>query len=208
MFLFILYFDLIFVVESSERPVFHLVETISEQDKRMLQRQTMLTTPKPLPTIRTARLLMEDNREPDRFPDTFRLQTFPEPKLHNLNITFEDPYSHQRVPLLRRIMKRSQPTGGQKVGSRSSANLGNFTMMQPGLKSNEQLPGAGVSSVVAAPENPLPLDVIVETKVLVPPKMPVGCGLGFNWNPVRQECVDVNECLQLGIRVYQPSNSL
>lgn len=132
---------------------------------------------------------IDDNREPDRFPE--RNLVLSDPKYHDLNITFDGPFqvpqpmSHFRR---RNVMKRSANYIHGQTKRFPIIKFGRYTIMHSTTKSAD----------------PAPLDIttnypIVDAKALLPMKPAYGeCEVGFEWNS--QRCVDVDECLQLGIR--------
>lgn len=143
----------------------------------------------------------EDNREPDRFPD--QLPSKPvNPMMQDLNITFVDPFSRPRKPLVlgrRGFVKRAVEV---MVSARDrpapALNFGRFTMnLQPGLKTVVATVEVDGRKIGIAGEG-LPM----EPKALMPDVMLSSlCEEGYEWNAVLRECRDVDECLQMGIRV-------
>jgi hypothetical protein len=196
-------------------PVVHIVDTIPERDKLFLFQQTSRFTAPPPTAIRqrTSQLMyFDDNREPDRFPAALRNSAL-DPRSQDLNITFEDPYAlRPRTPLVLKtrsfakraaVVKMMAATVEVAVSPRNkpapAPNLGQFTMMQPSMKMVEVQPSRKID--IAGEGRPL------EPKALVPDIMLSSmCEAGFDWNPVLRECRDVDECLQMGIRVRIPYN--
>ena len=200
-------------------PVPHIVESIPARDKMMLFQQTgqFFTAPPAIYHRNTSPLLyFEDKREPDRFPDhhvrkdaaatAVTASRRIDPLSQDLNITFVDPYAIQaKKPLLllarRSLVKRSVTVvqvGGSRDQPGPGLNLGRFTMMQPSVRMVGVISGGSKNgSKNSGGEGRLV--PVQEPKTLLPDAML--CEAGYEWSVAARDCHDVDECLQMGIRV-------
>lgn len=130
-----------------------------------------------------------ENHDYDRFLDGGLIMS--DPKYHDLNITFDDPFRPPQMQLRRSFARRSASYINGQTKRYPIIKIGRFTMMQTTSRTPEPafvevVGGTTVSSI--------------EPKALIPEKSLDGCAAGFERNAATHQCADVDECLQMGIR--------